>query len=189
MITRSSQTLFYDSYSFSYDLEELADYYIAYRRMMAHWHAVMPGAILDVRYEDLVADPRGQGKRLFDWCGLAWDPAVLDAPTDDKVFATASAAQVREPVHNRSVRSGPQSLHGQRRSAANADKQANLDIQSLRNVHLRSRPPTAPMPTVRLKHAALAHLTVNKQDTHSTSENTNDHSDCDQQDAVVDLAK
>lgn len=99
------KTLFYDSYSFSYDLDELADYYIAYRRMMAHWHAVMPGAILDVRYEDLVADPRGQGERLYAWCGLEWDPAVLDAPTDDKVFATASAAQVREPVHNRSVRS------------------------------------------------------------------------------------
>ncbi len=99
------KTLFYDSYSFSYDLEELADYYIAYRRMMAHWHAVMPGAILDVRYEDLVTDPRGQGERLFAWCGLDWDPSVLDAPTDGKVYATASAAQVREPVHSRSVRS------------------------------------------------------------------------------------
>jgi tetratricopeptide (TPR) repeat protein len=97
------KTLFYNSYSFSYDLSELADYYIAYRRMMAHWHAVMPGAILDVRYEDLVRDPEGQGARLYAWCGLEWDPALLQAPTDSKVFATASAAQVREPVHTRSV--------------------------------------------------------------------------------------
>lgn len=106
------KTLFYDSYSFSYDLSELADYYIAYRRMMAHWHAVMPGAILDLRYEDLVADPAGQAERLYAWCGLDWDPAALDAPTEDTVFATASAAQVREPVHSRSVRSSRR--HAQR---------------------------------------------------------------------------
>lgn len=97
------KTLFFTAYSFSYDLEELADYYIAYRRMMEHWHAVMPGRILDVRYEDLVSDTEAQTQRIFEWCGLPWDPAVLETPTGDKVFATASAAQVREPIHARSV--------------------------------------------------------------------------------------
>lgn len=97
------KTLFFNSYSFSYDLDELAEYYIAYRRMMDHWHSVMPGQILDVRYEDLVADPRAQGQRIYEWCSLDWDPTVLDTPTDQTVFATASAAQVREPVHSRSV--------------------------------------------------------------------------------------
>ena len=54
------KTLFINAYHFSYQLEELAEYFIAYRRMMDHWHAVMPGVILDVRYEDLVADPQTQ---------------------------------------------------------------------------------------------------------------------------------
>ena len=37
------KTLFINAYHFSYQLDELAEYYVAYRRMMDHWHAVMPG--------------------------------------------------------------------------------------------------------------------------------------------------
>jgi Flp pilus assembly protein TadD len=97
------KTLFNQAYPFSYDLVELADYYAAYRRMMDHWHQAMPGTILDVRYEDLVADPEGQARRLLDACGLAWNPVVLDPMADSQPSTTASAAQVREPIHARSV--------------------------------------------------------------------------------------
>ncbi|MEL1264056.1 tetratricopeptide repeat-containing sulfotransferase family protein [Pseudoxanthomonas putridarboris] len=99
------KTLFFNAYDFSYDLDELAEYYIAYRHMMRHWHDVLPGAILDVRYEDLVTDTEVQAKRIYDWCGLAWTPDALRVPDTKAVFATASAAQVREPVHTRSVNS------------------------------------------------------------------------------------
>ncbi|MES2683850.1 MAG: sulfotransferase [Pseudomonadota bacterium] len=99
------KTLFFNSYHFSYDLEELADYYIAYHEMMRHWHAVMPGQILDVHYEDLVTEPERESRRLFDWCGLQWDASVLETSTKKAAFATASAAQVREPVHRRSINS------------------------------------------------------------------------------------
>lgn len=99
------KTLFFNAYHFSYDLAELGDYYIAYRRMMQHWHDVMPGHILDVNYEDLVADIEGQSKRIYEWCGLEWSREVTEAPTGRITFATASAAQVREPVHSRSVHS------------------------------------------------------------------------------------
>ena len=51
------KTLFINAYHYSYQLDELAQFYVAYRRTMAHWHAVMPGVICDVSYEDLVADP------------------------------------------------------------------------------------------------------------------------------------
>lgn len=98
------KTLFFSAYHFSYDLDELARYYIAYRRTMAHWHEVMPGAILDVHYEDLVADPDGQARRILEWCGLPWDPGTrYGDPPAKAAFTTASAAQVREPVHARSV--------------------------------------------------------------------------------------
>jgi len=98
------KTLFFQAYEFSYDLEELAEYYIAYYRLMRHWHAVMPGTILDVRYEDLVNDTETQARRIYDWCGLEWTPKALDVP-DAGVYATASAAQVRQPIHTRSVNS------------------------------------------------------------------------------------
>ena len=99
------KTLFFNAYDFSYDLDELADYYIAYRRMMRHWHETMPGVIQDIRYEDLVANTEAEARRIYQWCGLEWNPAALNVPDKGKVFATASAAQVREPVHTRSINS------------------------------------------------------------------------------------
>ncbi len=97
------KTLFNQAYHFSYDLDELADYYATYHRTMQHWHAVMPGGILDVRYEDLVTDTEAQARRVLAWCGLAWEDAVLSPAENDTPSTTASAAQVREPVHTRSL--------------------------------------------------------------------------------------
>jgi tetratricopeptide (TPR) repeat protein len=97
------KTLFSQAYHFSYDLRELADYYITYHRLMKHWHAVMPGVILDVRYEDLVTDTEGQAHRILDCCGLDWQAEVLAPDANEEPSTTASAAQVREPVHTRSV--------------------------------------------------------------------------------------
>lgn len=97
------RTLFFGAYEYSYDLGELADYYAAYRRVMRHWHAVLPGRVLDVRYEDLVTEPEATSRRMYSWCGLEWTPAALALPDKKQVFATASSAQVREPIHSRSI--------------------------------------------------------------------------------------
>ena len=63
--------LFKDAYPFSYDLDELGRYYIAYDELMRHWNAVMPGVIHTCRYEALVADLEGETRRLLDHCDLA----------------------------------------------------------------------------------------------------------------------
>jgi tetratricopeptide (TPR) repeat protein len=97
------KTLFNQSYHFSYDLDELADYYATYHQQMQHWHAVMPGAILEVRYEDLVTDTETQARRILDWCGLAWQAEVLKPSENEHPSTTASAAQVREPVYSSSI--------------------------------------------------------------------------------------
>ena len=99
------KTLFFGAYEFSYDLNELGDYYIEYRRMMDHWHGVLPGFVLDVHYEALVKDTESQARRIYDFCGLDWTANALSVPDSGTVFATASASQVREPVHQRSVAS------------------------------------------------------------------------------------
>ena len=97
------KTLFGQAYHFSYDQNELAAYFAAYLRQMQHWHQVMPNSILDVRYEDLVLDTEAQASRILSWCGLDWDASVLSPAANQKPSTTASAAQVREPVHVRSV--------------------------------------------------------------------------------------
>ena len=95
--------LFGNAYAYSYNLAELAEHHGRYRRLMAHWHAVLPGRILDVQYEDLVRDPEAVARRVLSHCGLDWDPAclMLDERTD--AVATASTTQVRAPIHQRSI--------------------------------------------------------------------------------------
>jgi tetratricopeptide (TPR) repeat protein len=97
------KTLFGQAYPFSYTLDELAAYYIAYRKLMAHWHSLMPGLILDVAYEDLVADPEKQARRLLAHCGLEWEPRCLEFHESRAASTTASAVQVRQPVYSSSV--------------------------------------------------------------------------------------
>ena len=97
------KTLFFNAYSYSYDLNELAEYYIGYRTHMDHWHRVLPGRILDVTYEEFVSDPEAQARRVLDWCGLPWQASVLEFHAQERPSMTASAMQVRKPIYTHSV--------------------------------------------------------------------------------------
>ncbi len=90
-------------YDYSYDLIEIAAYYIRFDRLMARWDAAMPGRILQLRYEDLVADQEGQTRRLLSHCGLEWSDACLSFHTNAAPVSTPSAAQVRRPLYTESV--------------------------------------------------------------------------------------
>ncbi len=97
------KTLFNQAYPFSYDLCELADYYVGYRRLMDYWHRELPGCILDVSYERLTMDPEAQMREVFDFCELEWDSRCLDVRRGMYVTSTASAAQVRQPINRSTV--------------------------------------------------------------------------------------
>ena len=90
-------------YPFSYDLEELGKYYLAYGRLMDHWRSVLGDAILDVSYEALVDDTELQTKRLLEYCGLSWQDDCLEFHNSDAPSTTASAAQVRRPIYRSSI--------------------------------------------------------------------------------------
>lgn len=93
------RTLFRMGYPFSYDLADLGRYLVAYHRLMAHWRMVFPGEFLDVDYEALVDDQEGTTRRLLEFCGLPWEDACLRFHEDPRPSATASAAQVRQPLY------------------------------------------------------------------------------------------
>jgi hypothetical protein len=94
------KVLFLDAYPFSYDLDELAQYYIAYRRLMDHWHRTMPGIIHELPYERLVADQPGETRRLLEFCGLEWQDACLDFHLNPAASTTESAHQVRRQIYD-----------------------------------------------------------------------------------------
>lgn len=97
------RTLFGAAYPFSYDLAELARYYVAYRRLADHWQRLFGPWIHEVRYEELVTDPNTTGSALAESCGLAWHDSASQIERNAGVSLTASAAQVRRPIYSSSV--------------------------------------------------------------------------------------
>ncbi len=99
----SFKQLFADAYFHSYDQGEMARHYSRYRRLMDHWRRLFPGRFLDVSYEESVTDIEPQARRLIEFLGLPWEDACLHFYEQDASVATASAVQVRERAHTRSV--------------------------------------------------------------------------------------
>ncbi len=97
------KSLFDEGYPFSYDMGELGQYYLAYRRLMEHWRAALSGAIYELSYEALVADQIAETRRLLEFCGLDWQDACVEFHRNPSATTTASAAQVRRPLYDTSV--------------------------------------------------------------------------------------
>jgi Flp pilus assembly protein TadD len=97
------KTLFKEGYAYSYDLEELARYYIGYRSLMVHWHTVLPGRILEVSYEALVNDPETVTRAILSHCNLELEQGCLRFFESNRPTSTASAAQVRRPIYRSSI--------------------------------------------------------------------------------------
>jgi Flp pilus assembly protein TadD len=90
--------------NFTLDLADLAHYYREHQRIMAHWRSVLPpGFILDVPYEELVADQESWSRKIIDFIGLEWDARCLEFHTHEREVITASAWQVRQKIYKNSV--------------------------------------------------------------------------------------
>ena len=72
-------------------------------RLMEHWRRVLPAPVLEVEYEEVVADLEGTARRMIDFVGLEWDPACLAFHESQRTVRTASLSQVRQPVYRKSV--------------------------------------------------------------------------------------
>ncbi len=88
---------------YSYDLEDLAHYYLEYDRLMRHWEQVLPGKVLTVHYEDTVLDLEGQVRRILAHCGLPFEEACLRYHENTRTVRTASSEQVRRPIYTEAL--------------------------------------------------------------------------------------
>ena len=80
------------------DEQHIASRFQAYQRMMQHWRKALPVPLLEVDYEETVANLEGMARKLIAWCGLAWEPKCLEFHQTKRPVRTASAVQVRQPV-------------------------------------------------------------------------------------------
>jgi tetratricopeptide (TPR) repeat protein len=91
--------LFASGQQFTYSLEDIAHYYRSYVELMAHWNAVLPGRVLRVQHEDVVADLEGNVRRILEHCELEFEPACIDFHKTQRRVHTASSEQVRQPIY------------------------------------------------------------------------------------------
>lgn len=87
---------------YSSDLEHIGAVYAAYQRTMSHWRRVLPIPVLELSYEELVEDVETQTRSLIEFVGLPWNPACLEFYKTRRSVQTASAWQVRQPIHKSS---------------------------------------------------------------------------------------
>ncbi|MGO9426857.1 MAG: tetratricopeptide repeat-containing sulfotransferase family protein [Steroidobacteraceae bacterium] len=90
--------LFAAGQEFTYDLEDIARYYRAYLELMAHWDTVLPGKILRIQHEDVVADLEGNVRRILAFCGLDFELQCVEFHKTERSVRTASSEQVRRPI-------------------------------------------------------------------------------------------
>jgi tetratricopeptide (TPR) repeat protein len=89
--------IFSNTHLYANDLEDIAHYFAQYSRLMAHWRSTLPdGAILEVPYEKLVADPEPWIREIVRFAGLPWDPRCLEFHETERTVITASNWQVRQ---------------------------------------------------------------------------------------------
>jgi len=96
--------VFNRGHGYAYDMDELAAFWRDYDRLSRFWQAHLPGAVHTLVYEDLLARPEQEIRRLLDACGLPFDPACLSSHEIERNVRSASASQVREPLRSDTAR-------------------------------------------------------------------------------------
>ncbi|SEA34863.1 tetratricopeptide repeat-containing sulfotransferase family protein [Microbulbifer marinus] len=88
---------------YSYDLEELAEYYLLYRNLTEYWEQQLPSQVTRISYENLIENPKRELEKLLGFCELQWEDECLNHPNTKSQVATASAMQARKPIYHSSV--------------------------------------------------------------------------------------
>ena len=95
--------LFARGQAFTYDLSEIARYYVNYVNLMDHWDKVLPGCVYRVQHEDLLNDQEGVTRDLIDFCEVDFESSTLEFYKTKRAVKTASSEQVREPINTKGL--------------------------------------------------------------------------------------
>ena len=99
----SFKQLFADAYLHSYDQREMARHHARYYRLMALWRERFGGRFCEVAYEDVASNLEPNARALIEYLELPWEDACLEFHKQKAAVTTASAVQVREPAHTKSI--------------------------------------------------------------------------------------
>lgn len=94
---------FENNLHFSYDENDLVEFYKMYQNLMNFWKNEKKIHLIDITYEALVNDPENEIKRLIKECGLNWDAKCLSHYNSKNPIKTMSTSQARKPIYNTSL--------------------------------------------------------------------------------------
>jgi len=94
---------FVNGNKYAYDLTEIGQYYLDYKRLMEHWSSLFQFEIHNVQYEKLVMNQEIVSRQLFEYLGLEWDDNYLDFHKNKRAVRTTSNLQVRQSIYRNSI--------------------------------------------------------------------------------------
>ncbi len=89
--------------AFTFALEDIGYYTLAYQRLMAHWRRVLEPPMFELDYEDLVRSPEPAIAGLLRYLALDWEDACVNFHQTRRAVLTASRVQVRQPLYSHAV--------------------------------------------------------------------------------------
>ena len=99
----SFKQLFADAYLHSYNQEEMARHHARYQDLMQTWRNRFGEQFFEISYEETAQNVEPNARSLLEFLELPWEDACLNFHKQDTAVSTASAVQVREPAHTRSI--------------------------------------------------------------------------------------
>ena len=94
---------FNEKHGYNCDLRNIGLYYRQYERLMAHWRSASPLKMIEVTYEELIANQEAVSRRLIEFVGVEWDDRCLRFHSSERMVRTPSNWEVRQPIYTRSV--------------------------------------------------------------------------------------
>ncbi len=90
---------YFNGNAYSYNQDDLSQYYQLYKDLMGFWSKLFPNKIYDVCYEDLTTNQEVETRKLLKYCELEWDENCLNFHTNKTAVKTTSAIQVRQKIY------------------------------------------------------------------------------------------
>lgn len=88
-----------DGLSYSDDLDDLENYYLAYNDLLNHWDKIYSDKIYHCNYDSLVKNPASEIRNLLSFVNLEWEDKCLMPYANERQVNTASHSQVRSKIY------------------------------------------------------------------------------------------
>jgi tetratricopeptide (TPR) repeat protein len=95
---------FFSGWDFTFSLDDIVAYWKDFDRTVSHWAGRDPARVREQSYEALTGSPQTEIRGLLEFCDLPFENACLEFYKSDRSVRTASAGQVRQPLHRNAAR-------------------------------------------------------------------------------------